>query len=137
MSIIWYPKISYIKNIFKILKKQFPDLSDVYDMDEQKIKGILDRFEHGMPFQDLNFIKKTARFIYDMSNLHSLSDGNKRLAYFTTEALLMKNGHIIIANDYEKVDFMERISTTNGEDEYEDKIKYIEEWFSRYCRSSD
>ncbi|MHA1275082.1 MAG: type II toxin-antitoxin system death-on-curing family toxin [Promethearchaeota archaeon] len=137
MNEAWYPSLDYLKKLFKILKKQYPDLRNVNDMDDFKIKGILDRLKYGLPYRELSFMEKIARYIYDMSNLHPLSDGNKRLAYFSTEIILSKNGYHIIANDDEKVDFMEKISTTNDDYEYKDKIQLIEKWFEQHCKSSD
>lgn len=133
MSEPWFPTISYIENLFRILRQQYPDLCNVYDIDKNIINGILDRLEHGLPFKKLSLIQRAARYIYDMTNLHPFSDGNKRIAYFSTETLLLKNGYKISANNYEKEKFMENISTSSEDDEYDDKIEYTENWLGEHC----
>ena len=85
---VWYPSVDLIIEIHCLIMKQYEGRDPPFGINRERIEGIIDRLEHGLPFRNIDFWERTARFIYDMSNLHCFEDGNKRVTQLTLEKSL-------------------------------------------------
>ena len=126
---VWYPTAKYIIQLHALLMQQYTDKERNYGVDQNRLEGILDRLEHGLPMEDQEFWEKTSYFFYDMINLHCFEDGNKRISQVILEIFLENNGFMLNASRTEKENFILDIASSIIE-EREAVINKIQDWFN-------
>ena len=129
---IWIPDLSTVLQVFDLLKT-LPECNDLLKavcINPNGIKGVLDKVEFGLPFQNISFWEKSAILINDIISFHYFSDGNKRIGFIMLILFLKKNGYVLTATEDEKVEFT--LSIAKGVLQNEN----IADWISKHIISS-
>lgn len=129
---VWIPDLPTVLQVFDLLKTlpECKDLLKATCINTNGIRGVLDKVEFGLPFQNISFWEKSAILINDLISYHYFSDGNKRIGYLMLILFLKKNGYVLIATEDEKVEFA--LSIAKGIL----KNKTIVDWIRKHSSSS-
>lgn len=132
----WYPDINDFKAYFLILKVRYPDLKTHHLIGdkEQELQGIIDNLKYGLPMEQLDFWLKTVRFLRDLVSAHSFTEGNHRLAYYSTRIFLRKNGYLLELTEDEEEKFTRLVGDKLAEGNTIRNFKSIAKWLKSKCK---
>lgn len=124
---VWLPNLPFVLQTFDLLKK-LPECSDLLKatcINPKGVLGILDKVEHGLPFQEISFWMQAAILMHDLISYHYFTDGNKRIGFIMMVIFLKKNGYSLQASEDDKVTLTLKIA--QGRLEMEEIAGWIQE----------
>ena len=117
-----FPTISEVLAIHKYLIEEFGGKSGLRDLGS--LESAMGRLTSGY-YNDI--VEEAAAMMESLSQNHPFIDGNKRVAFFTTDTFLRMNGYFIDCDDEEAYSFFQTLFDTNKFD-----FDHLKDWLKKH-----